>query len=531
MSEQQISSQRRKAALSAFSLFGLERTVFRSEQVVYLLDGCRNTFHNPLHRFASLHKNMKSPTCAQRFILSLALVLLASLPFSLAQDRSARRQIHWQDLPPELQRGLEARQLSQQNFEAFVDSINQQTVLREINGEFDHLIYYALQSRQFTSLPKIEPALSAYDFVQGLVPAERSKYLATDEYFPPHQILPKAVEARLKAFLNRLNQSQSDERMIYFKRFLATTQAAVPLERLTREYGRAMKFLYRKEFLTQSFKTPQDVTTYVASLYQERGHSTDTQIEANFALAQALATIKAIDPATRLNRVLIIGPGLDFAPRTDLMDAFGPQCYQPFAVADALLSLPLTQISNLQIHCVDINDRVVSYLRDFPRRKNKTLTLISGLAHDQNHQLTEEYQTYFRGFGKFIGQEQPLPAHDFPAYHLRKSVQIDSAIAVKLSADKLNIITERYAGSPDYDLVIVTNVLPYFDEAQLALALSNIAAMMKPGAYLLHNEPRPLPAQALNLPLRQARTILLAKGTQGEFFDGVAIHQKCLAKC
>ena len=462
-----------------------------------------------------------------RIVLYFMIVALALASVGLAQERRA---IRWQDLSPELQRGLAAKQLAEGNFETFVDSINQQTAWREINGEFDHLIYYALQSQQFTSLPKIEPALSAYEFVQGLAPAERAKYLDTQASFPSHVITPKAVEARLKAFLNRLSQSQSEERMSYFKRFLATTRAA-SLERLTHEYARTMKFLYRKEFLTQSFKNPQELAAYVASLYQERGHSTDTQIESNYAVSQALATIKAIDPATRLNRVLIVGPGLDFAPRTDLMDAFGPQCYQPFAVADALLSLQLTQSSHLQIHCVDINDRVVAYLRDFPRRKNKTLTLLTGLAHDQNHQLTGEYQAYFRAFGKFIGTEQPLPWPDLLANHLRKGLQIHPAIAAKLSADKLNIITERYAPSPDYDLVIVTNVFPYFDETQLALALSNIAAMMKPGAYLLHNEPRPLPAQAVSLPLLQARTILLAKGPQGEFFDGVAIHQKCLAKC
>ncbi len=468
---------------------------------------------------------MSIPTSISKMVLCCTLVALAFSSISLGQDR---RLIRWQDLSPELQYGLTARQLTEGNFEAFIDSINQQTVGREVNGEFDHLIYYALQSQRFTALPKLEPALSAYDFVQVLAPAARAKYLATQDYFPSPLIVPKAVEARLKAFLKQGNQS--DERLSYFKRFLTTTRAA-SLERLTQEYARAMKFLYRKEFLTQSFKTSSAAAAYVASLYQERGHSTDTQIEANYALSQALATIKMIAPTTTLARVLIVGPGLDFAPRTDLMDAVGPQSYQPFAIADALLSLQLTQVANLQIHCVDINDRVIAYLHDFPRRKNKTLTLFSGLAHDQNHQLTDEYQAYFRGFGKFIGSEQTLSLQDVLPNHLRKGLQISPAVAAKLSADKLNIITERYSTAPDFDLVIVTNVFPYFDETQLILALTNIAAMMKPGAYLLHNDPRPLPTQMVHLPLLQTRTVLLAKGPQGEFFDGVAIHQKCGSKC
>jgi CheR methyltransferase, SAM binding domain len=462
------------------------------------------------------------------FLLLLIAMILHSVGW--AQERGAIRNIHWQDLSPELQRGLMSRQLSAQNFTAFIDAIQQQTTVREINGEFDHLIYYILQSQQFTALPKIEPALSAYDFVQTLSLGEREKYLASEKYFPSHVTIPKAVTARLKVFLQRLTQAQSDERMRYFKQFLATTQSA-SLERLTDEYARAMKFLYRKEFLTRSIGNPSGVAAYVASLYQERGHSTDTQIEANFVLSQALAMIKATAPATRLNRILIVGPGLDFAPRTDLMDVFGPQCYQPFAVADALLLLQLSAPATLQIHCVDINNRVVSFLRDFPSRQNRTLTIFSGLANDQNHQLTDDYQSYFRSFGAFIGNETASPSDTILPNHLRRSVRINSAIASRITADKLNIITQRYALAPDYDLVIVTNVFPYFNETELALALSNIAAMMRPGAFLLHNEPRPLPANAVGLPLQQARTILLAKGQRGELFDGIAIHQKCPTKC
>lgn len=452
----------------------------------------------------------------------------------LAQSPHGKEKtIQWGDLPEAIQQWCQTRQLSASSFEQFVLSIKQQTTERERNGEYDHLIHFALQSNRFTKQTRIEPAISAYAFVQSLSEAERTRYLHDDVYVPTKLVLPRAVTDRLQAFMNALKRSHTDERMAYFQRFLANTMTRDEsrLDRLHQEYARAMKFLYRKEFLSRSIKTTTELTAYVASLYQERGHSTDTQFEANFALHQALEAIKATAPNTQINRVLIVGPGLDFAPRTDLMDAFGPQCYQPFAVADALLSLHLTQRANLQIHCLDINDRVVAFLRDFPGRKNKNLTLISGLANDQNHQLTEEYQAYFRNFGKFIGSESAGNLGDVLPNHLRKSLQIDAAIAARLSADKLNIITERYAPSPDYDLVIVTNVFPYFDELQLALALSNISAMMKPGAYLLHNEARPLPALAVGLPLLQARTILLAKGIQGELFDGIAIHQKCSPQC
>jgi len=51
----------------------------------------------------------------------------------------------------------------------------------------------------------------------------------------------------------------------------------------------------------------------VASLYQSRGHSSDTEIEAGYAVYVALATLKQLEPQRRIARVLIVGPGLDLA--------------------------------------------------------------------------------------------------------------------------------------------------------------------------------------------------------------------------
>ena len=74
-------------------------------------------------------------------------------------------------------------------------------------------------------------------------------------------------------------------------------------------------------------------------MYQTRGHSSDTEIEAGYAVYAALATLKQLDPAKTIARVLIVGPGLDLAPRTALLEAADPQSYQPFAVVDALRAL------------------------------------------------------------------------------------------------------------------------------------------------------------------------------------------------
>jgi chemotaxis methyl-accepting protein methylase len=50
----------------------------------------------------------------------------------------------------------------------------------------------------------------------------------------------------------------------------------------------------------------------------------------------------------------------------------------------------------------------------------------------------------------------------------------------------LNIVTDRI-DTEAFDLVIATNVFIYYDVLDQALALSNVEAMLKPGALLLAN--------------------------------------------
>jgi len=448
----------------------------------------------------------------------------------------AKRSIRYSDLPAEFRGSLGRQGISQAAFSGYVKTIDRRTAERELIGEYDHLIYFMLQSGRFTARPKVEPALSAYQFVQRLGSEERARYLVEGELsLPPEEKLPPTAAGRLADFIQALKKDSPDERLAYFRSF--TLQTAKPAEtlsrRLYREYARSMKFLYRKEFLSKEFSSPRELTAYVASLYQDRGHSTDTQIEANFALYIALSALKAQTPAAQLDRVLIVGPGLDFAPRTDLIDLFGPQSYQPFAVADALLGLKLAAPDRLRVHCIDINDRVITYLRHFPKRQVRQLSILSGVADSAAHPLSDEYQDYFRGLGRSIGEEAALEVPGDFTSHLKKSLRVRAEVAERVSADRLNIITERYDPAPGYDLVIVTNVFPYFNDTELLLALSNISSMMAEGGYLLHNEMRdaisPL-AATLGLPPIQARTVLIAAGKVAPLYDGVAIHRKTTAE-
>jgi len=63
-----------------------------------------------------------------------------------------------------------------------------------------------------------------------------------------------------------------------------------------------------------------------------------------------------------------------------------------------------------------------------------------------------------------------------------------AACAALLAA--VHLLAQAPAAGP-FDLVIATNVLIYYDTFEQALAMSNIEAMLKPGAFLLANVSAP----------------------------------------
>ena len=122
--------------------------------------------------------------------------------------------------------------------------------------------------------------------------------------------------------------------------------------------------------------------------------------------------------------------------------------------------------------------------------------------------------------------EGPL---DAPGHRLAKSLVVRREIAERVTAAKLNILTERYDPSPEYDLVLATNVFLYFDPHELLLALTNIRSMLRVGGYLIHNELRAeleADTRLLGMPPIHARTVLIAPGKDKGLYDSVVIHKK-----
>jgi hypothetical protein len=457
------------------------------------------------------------------FLASLALVLASFAAGAAAA--LAVRDVTWADLPVGVQQALTSRKIDAGKFPAWVKEIRAANETRLRDGNYDHLIHYALQSTRVTSLAPIEPALSAKAFVES-------------------KQIPDDARARLIAFAAALSKTvskaatataaaKSDARIAHFRGIVGDLRGAALETRLMREYERAMRFLYEKEFVAGR---TTDSAAAVAALYQTRGHSSDTEIEAGYAVYAALATLKQLAPAKLVTRVLIVGPGLDLAPRTALLEAAEPQSYQPFAVADALRALRMTGTGDpgsLRIDAVDLNPHVASAIERAVRAPGLTLHVTSGIADSERTRFTDDYRAYLARVGQAITltHDQPQPEPEPRGRgHVRKAIPIAPDALAAIHASRLDVVTERLAGSAAYDLVIVTNVFPYLSDAELIVAIANIAAALAPGGALIHNEPRPLlqsTAAAIGLPAVHARSVLIATVPGGnDLYDAIWIHQK-----
>jgi len=455
--------------------------------------------------------------------LSFALLPLTLCAIVLAAAEVAP--IDWEDAAPVHAR-LQAAGLSRDSFASYIERLRETNARRVREGDLDHLVFYLLQSRRFTDLPPIEPALSARALVERLDAEERERFLRGAQDAGPRP--DTAVRARAAALLHALDGPGDDPRLAYFRELVTAVFPVVREreERLAREYLRVMRFVYEKEFVAQRSERPAEA---VAELYRTRGLSTDTAVEAGYLVYLGLGVLQSLDRDRPIRRVLIVGPGLDLAPRTGLDEAGPPESYQPWAVMDALLALRLATAGDLEVVAADINPRVVNHLRR-SRSKPPVLTLVTEITDSATVRLSNEYREYFSELGRTVGGVESAGVVKGPNGPLQKTVRVRASVARALRAETLDIVTERLGGGP-FDLIVATNILPYFDDTELTLALANIGAMLAPGGAFLHNEARPLLQEvtaALGMRLEQSRHAVIAtvRGAPAPLFDSVWVHRR-----
>lgn len=331
------------------------------------------------------------------------------------------------------------------------------------------------------------------------------------------------IEARLDDLLTALATPGNDERRLFARSLLERRglRFATAADRdAARRYLLAamIRVAGEQEQIDQELaatgsRDPLAEFVGRSRLFRTRGLSLDASLIPNFSIEQALAAMKArrlIEPGG-IKRVAIVGPGLDFADKDVGFDYYPPQTLQPFAVFDSLVRLGLAPASGPDIVLLDISPRIIDHVTRAHARAASNIGYTLNLPLPRSTPWLPEVRAYWQTFGDRIGAPaQVRPPEAIADVAEVRGIRARPAAVQRMSVSNLNIVTQRLDGEP-FDLVIATNVFIYYDLFEQALAMSNVEAMLKPGAFLLANVSAP-DLKAVTIRPVDTTTTLYARG-------------------
>lgn len=230
------------------------------------------------------------------------------------------------------------------------------------------------------------------------------------------------------------------------------------------------------------------------TLFKDRGLASDTAIWIDFAIERALDEVRMeglLKPGT-VRRVAIVGPGLDFADKQEGHDFYPQQTIQPFAVVDSLIRLGLASRTDLQVTAFDLSPRVLQHLEAARERAAAGASYSLVLPRTLDQSWTPDVVRYWERCGDQIGARAnvaPPPSSAGPVTARR--VLVRPSVTLSLHPRDLNIVVQRLepaAADDQFDLVLATNILLYYDVFEQSLAVTNIARMLRPGGLFLTND-------------------------------------------
>jgi hypothetical protein len=309
--------------------------------------------------------------------------------------------------------------------------------------------------------------------------------------------LAEAARARVRAAAAAMARPDANERLRFAHQYLARhgvppkDTAAVLTANLTRFAIEQRE--YQEKLKQAGASGDPGETLYVrATLFDRRGLSVDTSLLPNYAVEDTLRAIerKGALGARRMRNIAVIGPGLDFADKRDGYDFYPLQTIQPFAVLEAVVRLGLADPGGLRLVAFDLNQAVNAHLRQMAERARAGTPYIVHLPRDLAADWTPESAAYWEHFGELIGS--PAAAVAAPQGVTVRAVAVQPKYASRIETRDLNVVGQVMDGE-EFDLVVATNILVYYDRFQQVLAMAGIARMMSAGGVFLSNTV--LPAQ------------------------------------
>jgi len=237
-----------------------------------------------------------------------------------------------------------------------------------------------------------------------------------------------------------------------------------------------------------------------AQLFKDRGISLDTNLWPDFLLDQHFRHMveKGLLKPGSVARIAIVGPGLDFANKEKGNDFYPPQTIQPFAVLDSLIRLGVVKADTVELYTLDISSDVNFHVKRAKENAQSgrfyTVQLPWNTAARQTEEYRQNFITYWQRLGDQIGEPAaPIAVPSAAAETQTRAVKIRPGIVRRLTPVDMNIVYQRLPVAPQqgFDLMIGTNIFIYYDAFEKSLARANVAAMLKPGGFLLSNDKFP----------------------------------------
>jgi len=416
-------------------------------------------------------------------------------------------------LPPELN-ALTPAQM-EKAWPGWIDRHDREVRARLDQGDEDTLVNWMLFGTSFTSRPR-----AVLGAVESGAAGDRELVLRRTI---------ELISARIDDLLKALAAPGGDERRLFARALLErkglrfTTVAG---REAAREYLRSavVRVASEQDQIDQELgatagRDPSAEFAQRSRLFRTRGLSLDTSLLTNYSVERALAAMKArglLAPGA-LRRVAIVGPGLDFADKDVGFDFYPQQTLQPFAVLDALERLGLAPSpGGPEIVLLDISPRVVDHVTRARARAARNTGYTLNLPLSTGTPWLPEVRAYWRTFGDRIGAPTQAPVSKAIAELAElRAIRARPSAVRRMSVLDMNIVTERLDGQ-SFDLVIATNVFIYYDALEQALAMSNVEALLRPGAFLLANVSAPKLASVKMRPVDTTTTVYTRAPGGGE---------------
>ena len=377
-------------------------------------------------------------------------------------------------------------------------------------GDEDTIINWMLFGTSFTSRPR-----AVLGAVESGTAGDRELVLRRTI---------ELISARLDDLLTALAAPDNDERRLFARALLQRKglRFATAVEReAARNYllAAVIRVATEQDQIDQELgatSSGDPLTEFVerSRLFRTRGLSLDASLVPNYSVEQALTAMKArglLTPGS-VRRVAIVGPGLDFADKDVGFDAYPQQTVQPFAVLDSLKRLGLAPSpGDPEIVLLDISPRIIDHVTRARARAARNIGYTLNLLLPRSTPWLPEVRAYWQAFGDRIGAPaQVPPSKAIAGVAQLRAVRVRPSAVQRMSVLNVNIVTERLDGEA-FDLVIATNVFIYYDVFEQALAMSNVEAMLKPGAFLLANFSAP-DLRSITIRPIETTTTLYARG-------------------